>query len=182
MRRLGLTILIVAVLACAGMAWYVWPRESTRVSGAFDKTRFAQMPFGTTMESVSRALGPPLARRDMTVAETWLYCMREPQTVLTHEGVFTSRSELQIACPSVEFDGNRRVRAARGFDVPGIIGADAAIVRARLGEPLLIRSAGRYTIWYYSAPANANVGFDQITVTFDARRRLVDKDVTHIAD
>lgn len=185
MKKIALLVTLAIAVTAAGAGYYIWPRQETRFSPGFGRTAYARLPYRSSTEAVRRVLGAPLTQRTFVAREHWLYCLQEPQSIVTNRGVVVSESEQHLSCPEIEFDQSRHVSAVSGWpdvDASSLVGRDPTAVEARLGKPLLVRNGGRYTVWYYSGPAKTNAGYEQFTVTFDEHERVVDKNVTVIAD
>jgi outer membrane protein assembly factor BamE (lipoprotein component of BamABCDE complex) len=185
MKKIALLVTLAIALTAAGAGYYIWPRQATQFSPGFRRKAYSQLPFRSSAETVRRILGAPLAQRTFVARERWLYCLQEPQSIVTNPGVVIDESEQPLSCPEIEFDQGRHVSAISGWpdvDPSSLVGRDPPAVEARLGKPLLVRNGGRYTVWYYSGPAKTNARYEQFTVTFDEHGRVVDKNATWIAD
>jgi len=185
MKKTALLVTLAIALTAAAAGYYVWPRQETQFSLGFRRTAYSRLPYRSSAEAVRRVLGPPLAQRTFVAHDRWLYCLQEPQPIVTNPEVVVSDSEQHLSCPEIEFDQSRHVSAISGWpdgDASSLVGSDPIAVEARLGKPLLVRDGGRYTVWYYSGPAKTNARYEQFTVTLDRRGRVVDKNVIVITD
>lgn len=178
----AVVLLVVVAAAIAVWGYSMWPRHATVFAKRFDRTEFAQLPFGAAMRDASTKLGQPLASRTFTLRERWLYCLSDRQPIIGRRGVLVTTGEIAIQeCPAIEFDQTGRVvDVAR---LPETLkGADAVTVRSSVGVPVVVRHGGKFTVWYYSKPKSENDTYEQMTLTFDERGRVVDKNVSLIAD
>ena len=175
-------VLLVLVAAVAAWGYSIWPREATVFAEQFDRQAFTQLPIGAAMSDASKQLGRPLTSRTFALRERWLYCLSDRQPMMSNRGMLTSTGEMAVDdCPAIEFDQGGRVAGVTRLPET-LKGSDAAIVRSTVGAPAVIRKGGTLTVWYYSRPKSENDTYEQITLTFDERGRLVDKNVSVIAD
>ncbi len=84
-------------------------------------------------------------------------------------------------CPAIELDQAGRVAGLTHLPET-LKGTDTATVRSSLGDPAVIRRGGTFTVWYYSKARSENDTYEQMTLTFDERGRVVDKNVSIMAD
>lgn len=181
MKKVAGFVLVISV-ALAVWGYSMWPREDTVFADRFDRRAFAQLPFGASMTEARRLVGAPLTERTFTLHERWIYCLADRQPITGKRRVLTMTAEIATeGCPVIEFDRTGRVVDVTGLP-DSLKGFDAVAIRSSVGEPMVRRHGGKFTAWYYSKGRRENGSYEQVTLTFDERGRVVDKNVAFMAD